>query len=260
MRWNHGVGLRTSHGMRLTGSKLHHNGQMGMGGGGGDVLVEGNEIAYNNTNGFDAGWEAGGTKFVATDRLVARNNFVHHNNGPGIWLDIDNINFTIDGNTTEDNYSTSHAASPGIFIEISYGGVIRNNIVRRNGAGFNPWLWGAGILVAASGGSGLEITGNTVENNEHGVALIQQNRGSGAHGAYNVQNVWVHDNTIRMARGMTGAVQDWGGTVIYSGRNNRFERNTYYLSPEARFAWMDGERSDAQWRAYGQDTTGTFNR
>jgi hypothetical protein len=260
IRWNHGVGLRVSTGARVTGNNVHHNGQMGIGGGGSDALVEGNEIAYNNSAGFDAGWEAGGTKFWATTRLIVRNNFSHHNNGPGLWLDIDNINFTIEGNRTEDNFSTSAAAAPGIFVEISYGGVIRNNTVRRNGAGFNAWLWGAGILIAASGGAGLEVVGNTVEDNEHGIGLIQQSRGSGPYGTYTVQNVYVHDNTIRMPKGMTGAVQDVNDLAIFNSRNNRFEHNTYYLTPDGHFAWMNAERTDTEWKAYGMDTTGTFIR
>jgi hypothetical protein len=43
------------------------------------VLVDQNEIAYNNTAGFNSGWEAGGTKFVMTHNLVVRGNWSHHN-------------------------------------------------------------------------------------------------------------------------------------------------------------------------------------
>ena len=260
VRWNHGLGIRVSSGAQVTGNNVHHNGQMGIGGGGTDVLVENNQIYYNNAAGFDYGWEGGGTKFAGTTRLKLRNNVVHHNNGPGLWLDIDNIDFLIEGNTTEDNYATLAAAAPGIMIEISYGGVIRNNASRRNGSGFSGWLWSAGILVAASGGSGLEIVGNTVEDNEHGITLIQQNRGSGAYGPYLVQNVYVHDNIIRMPKGMTGGAQDAGDNSVFSGRNNRFVHNTYYLAGGGHFAWMNGERSDTEWRGYGMDTTGTFNK
>jgi hypothetical protein len=260
VRWNHGLGIRVSTGAKVTGNNVHHNGQLGIGGGGTNVLVEGNQIAYNNAAGFDYGWEAGGTKFAGTTGLILRNNNAHHNNGPGLWLDIDNINYLIEGNTTEDNYATIAAAAPGIFIEISYGGVIRNNIARRNGRGFDTWLWGAGILVAASGGDGLEITGNTIEDNVHGITLIQQQRGSGAYGTYLVQNVYVHDNTIRMSSGMTGGAQDTGDGSIFTSRNNRFVHNTYYLAGGGHFAWMNGERSDVEWRGYGMDTNGTFNK
>jgi hypothetical protein len=260
VRFNHGVGIRIGDGARVTGNNVHHNGQMGIGGVGNDALVEGNEIAYNNTAGFNFSWEAGGTKFVNTNRLVLRNNFAHHNTGPGLWLDINNINFLIEGNTVEDNYAADAGPVAGIFIEISYGGIIRNNASRRNGKGWDAWLFNAGILVAASGGTGLEITGNIVEDNVHGITLLQQNRGSGTYGPWLVQNVYVHDNTIKMPSGMTGVAQDVGDNAIFTSRNNKFEHNTYYLSGGGHFNWMNAERSDSEWRNFGQDTTGTFNK
>lgn len=260
VRFNHGMGIRVGNAMAVLSNNAHHNGELGMGGVGDNVRVEGNTIAYNNAAGYDYGWEGGGTKFVKTHYLALRNNWVHHNTGPGLWLDIDNIDFTIEGNTSEDNTGTI-GPTPGIMIEISYGGVIRNNAVRRNGLGFTGWIWGAGILVAASGGSGLEIYGNTVEYNAHGVSLVQQNRGSGTYGAYYVQNVYVHDNTIRMSSGYTGAAEDVGDPSIFTSRNNRFQNNNYYLGTNtAYYAWMDATRTDTEWRSYGEDTTGTFVR
>jgi hypothetical protein len=53
-------------------------------------VVEGNEVAYNNTAGFNAYWEAGGVKFTHSRNIVARNNFVHHNDGTGLHSDGEN--------------------------------------------------------------------------------------------------------------------------------------------------------------------------
>ena len=70
----------------------------------GEALVgEGNEIAHNNTRGFDSNWEGGGAKFTFSENLVIRNNFSHHNVGAGLWTDIDNINITFEYNRCEDN-------------------------------------------------------------------------------------------------------------------------------------------------------------
>ena len=80
------------------------------------IVVEGNEIAYNNEAGFNPEWEAGGTKFWATTNLVVRNNHVHHNFGPGLWADNDNVGALYEGNIVEDNDWA------GIFHEISYSG------------------------------------------------------------------------------------------------------------------------------------------
>ena len=79
------------------------------------------------------------------------------------------------GNRVEDNVRM------GILHEISYAIVIRNNTVRRNGFGLSSWVWGAGIVISSS--SNAEVYGNIVEDNAGGIVGVQQNRGSGAHGA-----------------------------------------------------------------------------
>jgi parallel beta-helix repeat protein len=180
-------------------------------------------------------------------------NFVHHNAGPGLWTDGDNLNTVYDANTCDDNQRM------GIFHEISYAAVIRNNIVRRNGLGFPDWIWGAGILVAAS--ADVEIYGNIVEGNADGIGAIQQKRGSGRYGPYQISNLWVHDNTVSMTEGLTGLVQDVGDTSYFTSRNNRFERNRYHLGAGAAyFTWLNNERSETEWRGYNQDVSGTFGR
>ena len=88
------------------------------------------EIAFNNYAGYKADWEAGGTKFWATTGLVVRNSCVHHNAGPGLWTDYDNIDTLYEGNIVFSN------ANDGIKHEISYDAIIRDNIVAGNGGTF----------------------------------------------------------------------------------------------------------------------------
>jgi hypothetical protein len=252
IRFNHGTGVRTGPEMSVLRNLVIRNGQLGVGGGGDAVLIEGNEIAFSNTVGFDSGWESGGTKFVDTRGLVVRDNFVHHNDGPGLWTDINNIDTLYEGNRVEDN------VGPGIFHEISYSAVIRRNVVRRNGFGFSAWLWGAGILVAAS--SEVEIHDNVVMDNADGIAAIQQRRGTGRHGPYEIWNLWVHDNVIGMTTGQTGLVQDVGDKSYFSSRNNRFDRNKYTMGSGGRyFGWLDADRTDSEWRSFNNDVNGTFS-
>src|SRR6185295_4962399 len=144
--------------------------------------------AYNNTAGYLWQWEAGGTKFALTRNLVVRNNFVHHNYGPGLGTDINNIDTLYEANTVSDNEQA------GIFHEISYRATIRYNTVARNGYAYHAWLWGAGIQIAAS--PDVEVHDNTLVDNAHGIAAIQQNRGSGTYGMHSVDNLYVHNNTI----------------------------------------------------------------
>ena len=172
IRLNHGYGLSLGPSMQVRNNRLLANGHLGVGGGDyfADIVVEGNEIAHNNEAGFDPGWEGGGTKFWATINLVARGNWVHHNHGPGLWADFENLGMVYENNVVEDNDWA------GIFHEISYAAVIRNNTVRRNGfQDPRGWYWRAGILIAAS--SDVEIYDNTVEDNANGIVGIQQRPG-----------------------------------------------------------------------------------
>ena len=254
LRWNHGAGVLLGPSMRVLNNELLANGQLGVVGGDyqSGIVIEGNEIAYNNEAAFDPGWEGGGTKFWATTNLIVRNNYVHHNYGPGLWADYDNYGLIYEGNTVEDN------AWAGIFHEISYAAVIRNNRVRRNGF-LDPrgWFWRAGILIVAS--PDVEIAGNTVEDNANGIVGIQQDRGTGGRGPYLIRNLWVHDNIIRMQEGQTGLVTDTGDTALFTSRNNRFDRNTYFLGRNPRYFVWFGNRTEAEWRHFGNDTSGSFN-
>lgn len=252
IRLNHGIGLRTGNGMRVLRSRIHHNGQMGIGGSGNAVLVEANEIHHNNTLGFDPAWEAGGSKFVRTDGLVLRGNVSHHNHGHGLWTDIDNVNTLYEANRVEDNTRS------GIFHEISYRAVIRGNVARRNGGAGAQWVDGAGILVNSS--RDVEIYGNVVEGNLNGITAVQSARGSGAHGAYELANLYVHHNDVGMAQGRSGVVQNAGSQAVFTSMNVRFEANRYLLGSSRPFAWKDGAHDAAEWRGFGHDQAGTFGR
>jgi hypothetical protein len=94
---------------------------------------------------------------------------------------------------------------------------------------------------------------------------LEGSRGIGAYGPRIVQNLHVHDNTVDVSSGGVSGVSIYGsGTtteVFSSARNNRFTHNTYWLGSNARpFNWQDGKITDAEWRALGMDSTGTFKR
>jgi len=247
-RWNHSAGIKTGSGMQVIGNNIHHNGQEGLAAYlSTNVLVQDNEIAYNNTAGYDPEWEAGGTKFAGTDSLVVRNNRVHHNQGKGLWTDVDNIHTLYDGNTVTDN------TDQGIFHEISYDALIKNNDCERNGFGnANNALSGSGILVASS--SNVEIAFNKVVGNANGIGARQENRGAGKYGPYILKNLYVHDNAVQMDRGFTGvAIVGGSDPGVYTALNNRFVNNTYVMSGSARFLWQNGTLSLDQWRALRMD-------
>ncbi len=82
-----------------------------------------------------------------------RGNYAHDNWGSGLHTDIDNVNTLYENNRSENN------AQIGIFHEIGYKAIIRNNVTRGNGYA-SGWVAGAGIFVNSS--QDVEIYGNTV--------------------------------------------------------------------------------------------------
>ena len=252
VRLNHGAGIRGNAGSVVRNNHVHHNGQLGLAGFGKNLLVEGNLVEHNHTLGFDTSWEAGGSKWQRTDGLVLRDNVFRNNRGHGIWIDIDNINALIEGNRSDGNDKA------GIFYEISYDGVIRNNTVSGNGFVRNSsWGRSSGIMIANS--QNVEVYGNTVDRNRHGITLFHQDRGSGEHGPYDLRNVNVHDNLIIMETGHTGLMEDVGSQAVFESWNNRFHHNTYKVAGTDRWHWDGRLRSFSEWQALGQGNGSTVS-
>ena len=267
VRWNHGAGIGQDSNTIARNNYVHHNCGFGFVGAGIGVVVEGNEIAYNNimagstkTCGYESFWGAGGSKWVWTTNLIVRGNFSHHNDGPGLWTDINNIYTIYENNTIEDN------VRGGIFHEISYDATIRNNTIRRNGTGkdFPWWTTGAGIEVVSS--RNVEVYGNTLVDNWQGITGLNDHRGTGNSGAWVMTNLNVHDNNVTSlinegGGGRTGLIDTAGTDAFLPAANNRFQRNSYTLGTNASyFTWMGQNLNESEWRAYGMDTTGSFQR
>jgi hypothetical protein len=65
---------------------------------------------------------------------------------------------------------------------------------------------------------------------------------------------------VSISRGSNGLVQYVGDNSYFISRNNRFTRNRYVLIPAMPFAWKGASINESQWKAAGQDVTGTFAR
>ena len=254
VRYNNGGGTWSADGSLLKDSYVHHNGQAGTFGDGQDAVLDGVEVAFNGINGYNTNWEGGGSKFAGSVGLTIRNSYYHDNLGAGIWLDIDNINTVIDGNRVVDN------ADHGIVLEIGYKATVRNNLVTGNGnVRTSPGAFGAGILVVNN--RDVEVYGNTVLDNWAGITAVQQPRGSGTYGLRETANLYVHDNTIRVADGLLAAgleALDCSCSEYFDSKNNRWQGNDY-LQPASQdsFAWNDLLHDFTAWQALGMDTGGT---
>ena len=258
MRWNSGAGIGIGTGGRVRGCDIHHNGQTGIAGHGRDILIENNRIWSNNIYGFDYTWEAGGVKIALSDGVTFRGNHVHDNIGPGLWCDIDCRDAVYDGNLVENNQDI------GIFHEISFKAVIRNNVVRHNGSGHRRGFWRAEIGVAAS--QDVEVKNNTltVAAGGCGIVLIDQGRPTKNGGKYKTRNNTIHDNDSTFeGAACAGGVSDVSFLdenfgIIVDG-NNSFDSNLYRVpraSGPARFLWGHNVTDWDQFRRMGLEEGG----
>lgn len=249
VRYNHGTGIRTGDGMYIYNNNVHNNGQLGIGGGGTGVLVQSNQISYNNYSGYSYYWEAGGAKFASIQQLTFQYNFSYNNAGPGFWVDINSQNVICNSNQFTNNIEA------GVLSEISNNVTISNNYIWNDG--FNPsgsGIWyGAGILISDS--TYVSVYFNTVSNCMDGIGGILSSRGDGPNGQpYTLQNVNVNSNWITQNTGMaTGIVVEGSGydNSVYTSWNNHFQYNTFTLAnpSAAYFYWMGEPLTFSAWGA-----------
>lgn len=241
IRWNHGGGGGVGPNGVFRNNYVHHNGQKGLTGKApmNGALYEKNEIAYNNTAGFELTWEAGGNKFSRSNDFIIRNNYSHHNIGDGFWTDIDNTGCLYEGNKVTDN------SKHGIQHEISFDCVLRNNFVANNK--------GAQIFIQNSQGlatEGIKVQDNTVivgSNNDWGIAVQNDRRGysdgfkmdriaknvlvSGNHAYY----LRTNDENNKLVAGFFGGSKDNPSypnpfNFEFTKDTIKFVQNYYYLS------------------------------
>jgi len=223
---------------------IHHNAYSGyMGPYAHDTTLEGNEIAYN-------GWEQ---KVMESRNVTFRNNFVHHNVGAGIWYDSHNTGLLIEGNRVEDN---GHA---GIWIEISSGAIVRNNVVRRSAD--------TGIFLSTA--SSVQVYGNTLEHNFRGI-LYFLNCYTAIGQGHDLANNTSSNNTIVVGT-QSGAFANgfsYGGcsgtqVAPYAGGSKglTFSGNTYRVPSTSGWYWLwDGTKYWGSWQALGMDAGGSVSQ
>lgn len=247
---SHGVGVVMADGTVLEDSRIIDNGQLGVEATGATgVVVDDVEIARNGTLGYVWFWERGGLKFKGTTDAQVLGSHVHGNRGPGIWFDIDNRGALIEGNLAEDNDVN------GIFYEISFDAVIRDNQVFRNGLVEEYGTLATGIFVSIS--SDVLIEGNTTAGNNFEIILVHADRTEEIGPGYGVEDVVVRDNDVTITQdGGVGMYVDTGEDEYYTDRGNVFADNRYVLDGcQQCFRW--GDHIDfAAWQAAGNDLEG----
>jgi parallel beta-helix repeat protein len=245
IRWSSSAAISVGNETVVRGCHIHHNGQIGVTGAGNGIRIESNQIFANNARGFSMGWEAGGVKISLADGTLFRANHVNDNRGPGLWCDGDCRNTVYEDNVVERNHNA------GIYHEISFGAVIRNNVLRHNGEGSDGWFWGNDIIVSASEGVDIHDNRLTVSAGRCAIMLIDQARSDNGR-LYKTRNNRVRGNDITFEGApCAGGVSDVGPNnesfLIISSGNNSFDRNVYHVPRAAgayRFVWGHDEGLD----------------
>jgi parallel beta-helix repeat protein len=232
LSYAHQANLRMSQGTGYVAqrNKIHHGGQVGMGGNNSSVQISSNDIYENNIEKYSHSWSAGGIKLSNANTMVIDGNHIHHNHGNGLWTDVPNSPQDV----TISNNRVDHNEDHGIRFEVSINGDIYGNKVWENG-----WVNGGyGISVSAS--SDTRVHDNTVAWNESGIMIHNPLR-TDVHsdeGAYNtVDNVEVDHNDVFQVRAPGSRALGWvvPGNNPYANlydpaANNRGHDNRYWYS------------------------------
>jgi hypothetical protein len=220
------------------------------------ALIESNEIANNNFDGFSVAWAAGGIKSANAQNETVRGNYIHDNLGDGLWCD-----GACSGGLYENNLIVNNSNN-GIAHEISHAWTITNNVIIANG--FGTGQMGLGIILNES--DNVQIYSNFVANNYKGIVLNMSPRNdctiNGVPFTCDLNNDYVHDNTVVQSSGVAAALyQNVDNDSYYTNKNNRFASNNYCLGtslPTQIYWWLDNYNSQSHWVGYGQDVTGTW--
>ena len=148
-------------------------------------------VENNNTKGFDRGWEAGGDKLVlCRDAVLEQSRFLR-NRGNGVWFDIGNTNCTVRQCLIADNEDA------GIFYEISFALLARDNVIVDNGFASTAGAWGAQAGISLSSSPSCLIERNLIVGNREGFNFREQTRSTPTIEDRKSRAVWNHDQIIR---------------------------------------------------------------
>jgi parallel beta-helix repeat protein len=233
------VSLSGITGTVVKNSRLDYQGAEGYCGTSTGATFTNNEVDHNNTLAFKASFMGGGGKFWNAQNATVTDNYIHDNNGNGIWFDGDSKGNTISGNTTTNN-SSIYGAGNGITYEVSCYATITSNTSSGNG------MAGIQLNDAHNNTVGAVGAGNTVSNNrQYGIRVVAGR--TGTHplcGTVTASNNHVNYNSISMPIGTS-----WTGVQRVSpavATGNSFSGNDYHLplvtdcGTGLRWKWWDG--------------------
>lgn len=255
VEWTNGLGLDTSgRGHVFLRTEADLNGQMGWGGACTDCLVEDGSAVGNNWKGYDPFWEAGGGKWVRSSGTVIRRHLAAYNGGPGIWLDIDNQDNTVEGALVVGNEVA------GVMLELrTTGTLVQHNVIARTRQ--RAWS-GTGVLSQAASRN-LVLHNTVVDNDGTGVwlrldperrapdvgSLVVGNRlGGNTTRADEAREIQVEAASVETLRSLV-----LGGNLYRSVDGDGVLRSTFFLRTESGEAEYRGDDLGVWQRRLGGD-------
>jgi hypothetical protein len=215
------------------------NGCAGIGGSGTtNVLVQDVVSRRNNTDGFGGGLEGGGGKWTRNDALLIERYNGYDNDGPGLWLDIENVHAVVRDSALHHNdslYKSDGSAKIdgiGLFLEIS--GVVSDGDRNVEGEGYvlaeRNLIYGnerQGILIYAT--RNVVIRDNTLADND---VDLKDERAR----PYENRNIRVVGNRFKNAR---VTADDYTASSDWRERRFVFDANVFD-NPDGRvYRWGD---------------------
>ena len=241
-RLNHGrcvkggpSGSENGNGAVINNNYFHHNGFQAIGGSNDNGVISNNEVAYSNQLEFVFAWAGAALKAGTTSNGIWENNYVHDNEGNGIWID---VHSGLNGRNIIRNNRVVNNRVNGIHYENSENARIQGNWCEGNGSLEFSTPKGAGILISSS--TNVEIVGNTVLGN-HTAITAKSNTRRG-----NVDGIKVTNNVIALQPLKRGQVGFWGNDPPPSRPSGRWvnlpkwNNNTYILADDTATNWHVG--------------------
>lgn len=216
VEWTNGLGIDASgkgHTYRHSGADI--NGQMGWGGSCSGCLIEDGSAVGNNWKGHSPFWEAGGAKWIQSSEMTIRRHLSAFNQGPGLWLDGENQNNTIEGALVVGNEVA------GIMLELeTVGTLVQHNVVAAT-----RWrAWSGSGLLSQAASRNLYLHNTVVENEGTGLWLRLDPDRRAPDGENLVFNNVLVGNAMSADEAREVQVE---GETLRRARSNRLDGNVY---------------------------------
>lgn len=228
---------------------------------------------------WDAGWEAGATKWTWSSGSLAQHGWVHNNGGYGWWYDLgmqrDPFTNGWSGDHVVEDIDCSYNAEAGITYEACWNVITRRAKVYRNiyEGGPADGTGGAGVFVRVASGrdwdNPLLIEDCVIGFNDGWAEIWIEDRSGVSNKPPDPEYIWTRRNKIYRRDWDAGQFDRVNG-MFESGTESanwntslhRHEDNEYHVSPSISgadiFAWSPN-RTFASWQSLGFDVNSTLD-